>query len=89
MHPRAMIVSVAPLRSSTAELPAETGKVDGLSYSLWLPQGDAPIRGGVVIIHGAGSSKENHHDFARAVLGAHLGAITFDLRGHGSSEGKL
>ncbi len=84
-----MIVSVARLGSSTAALPAETGQVDGLSYSLWLPHPDAPIRGGVVIVHGAASSKENHHDFARAVLGAGFGAIAFDLRGHGSSEGKL
>jgi uncharacterized protein len=84
-----MIVSVARLGSSTAALPAEIGQVDGLSYSLWLPRPDAPILGGVVIVHGAASSKENHHDFARAVLGAGLGAIAFDLRGHGSSEGKL
>jgi uncharacterized protein len=84
-----MIVSVARLRPSAAALPAETGQVDGVSYSLWLPKLDAPVRGGVVIVHGAASSKENHHDFARTVLGAGLGAIAFDLRGHGSSEGKL
>ncbi|MDQ6817104.1 MAG: lysophospholipase [Actinomycetota bacterium] len=80
---------MARLRSSTAVLPAEIGQVDGVSYTLWLPQADAEIGGGVVIVHGAGSCKENHHDFARAVLGVGLGAIAFDLRGHGSSEGRL
>jgi uncharacterized protein len=84
-----MIAPVARPRPSTAALPAEIGQVDGLSYSLWLPRPDAPIRGGVVIVHGAGSCKENHHDFARAVVGAGLSAIAFDLRGHGSSEGEL
>jgi uncharacterized protein len=60
---------------------------DGLAYSLWLPK-QLP-RGGVVVLHGAGSCKENHHDFARAALGAGLAAIAFDQRGHGESEGPL
>jgi len=60
---------------------------DGLAYSLWLPK--RPARGGVVVLHGAGSCKENHHDFARAALGAGLAAIAFDQRGHGESEGPL
>jgi uncharacterized protein len=79
------------------ELPSEMGVHDGLAYSLWLP---APARqagsgtaqrasGGVVILHGAGSCKENHHDFARVVLGAGLGAIAFDQRGHGASQGAM
>lgn len=60
---------------------------DGLAYSLWLPKAPAP--GGVVVLHGADSCKENHHDFARAALGAGLAAIAFDQRGHGESEGPL
>jgi pimeloyl-ACP methyl ester carboxylesterase len=43
----------------------------------------------VVVLHGAGSCKENHHDFARAALGAGLGAIAFDQRGHGQSQGPM
>jgi alpha-beta hydrolase superfamily lysophospholipase len=43
----------------------------------------------VVILHGAGSVKENHHDFARVVLAAGLAAVTFDQRGHGESEGPM
>ena len=74
-------------RTVTPELPSETGVRDGLSYSLWLPSTTA--LGGVVILHGAGSCKENHYDFARAVLGAGHGAIVFDQRGHGESEGPM
>ena len=43
----------------------------------------------MVVLHGAGSSKENHHDFARAAIGAELAAIAFDQRGHGDSEGPM
>lgn len=45
--------------------------------------------GGVVILHGAGSCKESHHDFARAVLAAGFAAIAFDQRGHGESDGPM
>jgi alpha-beta hydrolase superfamily lysophospholipase len=69
------------------ELPSEIGVHDGLAYSLWLPQTGA--RAGVVVLHGAGSCKENHHDFARAALAAGFGAIAFDQRGHGESPGPM
>ncbi len=75
------------LRTVTPTLPTEIGLHDGISYSLWLPATPAP--GGVVVLHGAGSCKENHHDFARAALGAGLAAIAFDQRGHGDSEGPM
>jgi uncharacterized protein len=42
-----------------------------------------------VILHGAGSCKESHHDYARVVLAAGFGAICFDQRGHGASGGRL
>lgn len=60
---------------------------DGLACTLLTPAG-AP-RGGVVILHGAGSCKENHLDFARACAAAGLAAIVFDQRGHGASAGDL
>ena len=63
--------------------PARVASVDGLAYSLWLP--DREPEGGVVIIHGADSRKESHHDFARLVRDAGLAAVAFDLRGHGES----
>lgn len=40
-------------------------------------------------MHGAGSSKESHHDFARAAIASGMAAVCFDQRGHGESEGKL
>ncbi len=58
---------------------------DGLAYELALPAG-AP-RGGVVVLHGAGSCKENHRDFAALCADNGLAAIVFDQRGHGASEG--
>jgi len=67
--------------------PARVASVDGLAYSLWLPDGEP--EGGVVIIHGADSRKESHHDFARLVRDAGLAAVAFDLRGHGDSPGAL
>jgi len=70
-------------------LPDEMAVHQGLAYSLWLPPTSSPLGGGVVILHGAGSCKENHHDFARAALAAGLGAIAYDQRGHGESHGAM
>jgi pimeloyl-ACP methyl ester carboxylesterase len=69
-------------------LPTEVDKRDGLAYSLFAPA-DGPISGGVVILHGAGSCKESHHDFARALLPVGLASIAFDQRGHGDSDGPM
>jgi pimeloyl-ACP methyl ester carboxylesterase len=60
---------------------------DGLAYTLVEPDGE-PL-GGVVVLHGAGSCKENHLHFARARAAQRLAAIAFDQRGHGASEGAL
>ncbi len=75
-------------KSRTVELaaPSETGSVEGLAYTLWLPE---RATAGVVVLHGADSQKENHHDFARALLAVGLAAMCFDLRGHGASRGFL
>jgi alpha-beta hydrolase superfamily lysophospholipase len=70
-----------------ATRPAESGTHDGLAYTLWLPPDGAAV--GVVVLHGAGSSKESHHDFARVLAGGGLGALCFDQRGHGQSRGSL
>ncbi|MEA2295190.1 MAG: uncharacterized protein QOE86_2829 [Solirubrobacteraceae bacterium] len=60
---------------------------DGLAYTLWLPK--MPPWGGMVVIHGAQSQKENHHDMARAARDAGMAAVAFDLRGHGETGGRL
>jgi uncharacterized protein len=41
------------------------------------------------VIHGAGSAKESHYDFARAAIAVGFAALTFDQRGHGESDGEL
>jgi uncharacterized protein len=63
------------------------GVVDGLAYTLWLPEREP--HGGLVVLHGAGSCKENHEDMARAARDAGFAAVSFDQRGHGASEGAL
>lgn len=75
------------MRTVHVEPPAELGTEDGLSYALFAPASE-PL-GTVVVLHGAGSCKESHFDFARACRADGLAAVCFDMRGHGSSEGAL
>ena len=74
------------LRTVNLAMPAEVSTRDGLAYSLWLPEG---ATAGVVILHGAGSAKESHHDYARAAHAVGLAAVAFDQRGHGDSDGPM
>ena len=67
--------------------PQRLGVHEGLAYALFAPP--AEPRGGVVILHGAGSAKESHFDFARAARAAGFAAVAFDQRGHGDSGGRL
>jgi pimeloyl-ACP methyl ester carboxylesterase len=73
-------------RTITPVVPQEIAVHNGLAYSLWLPD---EVRGGVVILHGAGSCKESHHDYARLLVSARYAAISFDQRGHGASQGVM
>jgi fermentation-respiration switch protein FrsA (DUF1100 family) len=57
----------------------------GRPYQLWLPEAASPPWPGMVIVHGAGSGKENHADFARACNARGWAALSFDQRGHGDS----
>ena len=77
--PRSRVVAIAP--------PEELGTRDGLAYALFLPPGE-PL-GSVLILHGAGSAKESHYDFARNCRANGFAALCFDARGHGASEGAL
>jgi pimeloyl-ACP methyl ester carboxylesterase len=65
--------------------PPELGEHDGLAYALFLPEEEPEA--GVVIVHGAGSSKESHFDFGRMCRESGLAALAFDARGHGRSGG--
>jgi uncharacterized protein len=67
--------------------PPELGELDGLAYALFLPDGEP--RAGVVILHGAGSAKESHFDFARGCRADGIAALAYDARGHGRSEGEF
>jgi pimeloyl-ACP methyl ester carboxylesterase len=65
----------------------ELGTHDGLAYALFLPKEEPDV--GVVILHGAGSSKESHFDFARGCRADGMAALAYDARGHGRSEGSF
>ena len=67
--------------------PTDSGTIDGLAYALYRPE--SRCEGGVVICHGAGSSKESHLDFARACRANGMAAVAFDQRGHGATGGLM
>jgi uncharacterized protein len=67
----------------------ELGRTDGLAWALFPAQGGEAPAGGVVVLHGAGSAKESHFDFARLCAAAGLAALCFDARGHGASDGPM
>src|SRR5262245_2577933 len=77
------------MERSLPRRPDREGRQAGIAYALWRPprgaQPDEPGPG-VVIVHGAGSRKENHADFARLAAAAGWVALAFDLPGHGDSE---
>jgi uncharacterized protein len=63
------------------------GRREGIAYALFLPAGTP--RAGVVILHGAGSAKESHFDYARMAQAVGMAALAFDARGHGASSGEF
>jgi uncharacterized protein len=69
----------------TISPPSATGVHAGRPYMLWLPS-SLPPWPGMVIVHGAGSRKENHGDFGRACAASGWAALSYDQRGHGESE---
>src|SRR3954454_10784558 len=74
------------MRHPTPTAP-ELGRHDGLAYALFLPDEQPDV--GVVILHGAGSAKESHFDFARGCRSDGMAALAYDARGHGRSEGEF
>ncbi|HEY6638867.1 MAG TPA: alpha/beta hydrolase [Solirubrobacterales bacterium] len=73
------------MERSLTRRPDREDRQAGLAYALWLPQ-DPPPWPAVAIVHGAGSRKENHADFARLATASGWAALTFDLPGHGDSD---
>src|ERR687893_1153306 len=64
-----------------------TDSAAALAHVLDMPEGEP--WGGLVILHGAGSRKENHADMAAAAAAAGLAVVRFDMRGHGETGGML
>lgn len=75
------------MRRTVSVDPPQLGRTDGLAWARFAPEG--PPRGGLLILHGAGSSKESHYDFARLARASGWCALCFDARGHGESDGPL
>jgi pimeloyl-ACP methyl ester carboxylesterase len=63
----------------------EIAEHGGISYALFIPEGE--LEGGVLVLHGAGSAKESHFDFARNAAAHGLAALAYDAPGHGRSGG--
>ena len=74
--------------TSTPRPPSAVGEHAGRPYLLWLPDSPPPWPG-MVIVHGAGSQKENHGDFGRACAAAGWAALAYDQRGHGDSAEEM
>jgi uncharacterized protein len=72
----------------TVAQPAELGVHQGRPYMLWLPDSEPPWPG-IVILHGAGSRKENHGDFGRSCAASGWAAIAYDQRGHGEAPDSM
>ena len=64
-----------------------THQASALAHLCDLPEGEP--WGGLVILHGAGSRKENHADMAAAATAAGLATVRYDMRGHGATGGML
>src|ERR1700712_2894964 len=77
------------MRTVRAEGPTETGRPDGVAWVRFAPGGVGARRlgVGVVVLHGAASSKDSHHDYLRVCAAHGIDALAFDARGHGGSDG--
>jgi uncharacterized protein len=73
---------------ASPKAPDEIGAHAERPYFLWLPDSPPPWPG-MVIIHGAGSRKENHADFGRACAASGWAALAFDQRGHGEAPDSM
>jgi dienelactone hydrolase len=83
-----VIIPAVPRQLAPPPPPSERGVHAGRPYLLWLPA-TAPPWPGMVIVHGAGSRKENHADFGRACAAAGWAAVAYDQRGHGEAGDEM
>jgi uncharacterized protein len=84
------------------EAPSVRGEHAGRPFWLWLPpsrrrgsgvvepaSSTEPPLPGMLILHGAGSRKENHADFARMCAAGGWAALAYDQRGHGEATDEM
>ncbi len=90
--PAAMgIAAVLPAKAGTGSLPAGFKDVtlhtaDGIQLAGWY---HPPVNGAVILLlHGAGGSRESMRPHAEMLVKHGYGVLAFDLRGHGQSQGK-
>jgi len=76
------------MRLRTPQQPDERGTHRGRPYWLWLPESEPPWPA-MIVLHGAGSAKENHADFARLCAASGWAAVSYDARGHGESTDEM
>jgi uncharacterized protein len=69
--------------------PTAEGVEAGRPYLMWMPERGSAPHPGMVILHGAGSRKENHADFARACAARGWAALAYDQRGHGEADDEM
>jgi uncharacterized protein len=70
---------------SMNDIRPEIGEREGISYAFFTPETEPEA--GVLILHGAGSAKESHFDFARVCVAYGFSALSYDAPGHGRSAG--
>ncbi len=66
----------------------DAGTSAGRPYLVWRPSTEPPWPA-MLVLHGAGSQKENHSDFARASAARGWLALAYDQRGHGAAEDEM
>ena len=97
LHSRARRL-VAPPRTFTHQTPSDFGVVDwqdvtfttndGLQLSGWYIPPQTEIGAALIFVHGLGSNRSDLLDQAVVLAKEGYGALLFDLRAHGRSEGK-
>lgn len=80
---------MAPRWLPPPKVPDAEGELDGRPYLIWLPDRAPAPWPAIVIVHGAGSTKENHADFGRLCAASGWAALAYDQRGHGASADEM
>ena len=79
---------MSPSAGPAPAAPDERGTHAGRPFWLWRSAARGPSPA-MIILHGAGSAKENHADFARVCAAHGWVALSYDQRGHGESAEDL